>query len=288
MSLNTIEVGPLSASNQVAEAANGVKYVYRRFGATRPDTKPLLFLMHYRGNLDFWDPALVEAIAADREVILFDNAGVGGSTGTTPRTITEMARHVLAFTEALELDKIDLFGFSMGGFVAQEVALLRPHLVRRLVLAGTGPQGGEEMHGYSDPAILESATRAEQDGNDVIELFFEKTPTSVAKGWEALQRIFSRTENHDAPVDATSWRAQFDAIIEWGIPNPTLLNRLAGIKQPTLVAGGDNDRMVPVRNTRLLGENIPNSRVSVYTNAGHGFICQYATEFAAEVNAFLG
>ncbi|GHH82792.1 alpha/beta hydrolase [Streptomyces sulfonofaciens] len=288
MSVSTVEIGQLSAPNLVAEAANGVRYTYRRFGTPRPGTKPLLFLMHYRGNLDFWDPALVDAVAVEREVILFDNAGVGGSTGTTPRSITEMARHVLAFTEALELDTIDLFGFSMGGFVAQEVALLRPHLIRRLVLAGTGPQGGEGMHGYADPAIHAAATRPEQDGNDVIELFFEKTPTSVAKGWEALQRIFSRTENHDEPISVACRTAQLDAIIEWGIPNATLLNRLAGIKQPTLVAGGDNDRMVPTKNTYLLGEHIPHARVSVYANAGHAFISQYPTEFAAEVNAFLG
>src|SRR3954452_20098732 len=136
----------LSAPNLAVAAANGVTYAYRRFGNAAADAPPLVFFQHFRGNLDNWDPALVDPLAEDREVVLFDNAGVAGSTGTTPRTMTAMAHDALRFLEALELDVIDVFGYSIGGFVAQELALVRPQLVRRIVLAGTGPQGGDGMH----------------------------------------------------------------------------------------------------------------------------------------------
>jgi pimeloyl-ACP methyl ester carboxylesterase len=250
-------------------------------------TPPLLFLQHFRGNLDNWDPALVDRIAGEREVILFDNAGVGGSDGTTPPTFTAMARDALAFVDALGLRTIDVLGFSIGGFVAQELTLSRPHVVRRLVLAGTGPQGGERMHGWA-PDVFDMAMADEQGAEHVLFLFFERTQESVAQGWAFVERIFARTEGRDEPVALTARDAQLDAIVTWGIPDASKLNRLAGITQPTLVANGDNDIMVPTPNSRLLAERLPNAELSIYRGAGHGFLFQYPAQFTAEVDDFPG
>jgi pimeloyl-ACP methyl ester carboxylesterase len=277
----------LTARNRTIEASNGVTYAYRCFGERSTDTPPLVLLQHFRGNLDNWDPALVDALAASREVVLFDNAGVGGSTGSTPRTVTAMAHDALRFIEALELDRIDVLGFSLGGFVAQEIVLIRPRLVRRLVLAGTGPQGGDDMHGFADDVYV-SATRDEPGAEDLLALFFERSETSIAAGWEFVERIFSSTDDRDADTTLATRDAQLDAIHTWGIPDPSRLNRLAGITQPVLVANGDNDRMVPTRNTYLLAERLPNAQLKIYPDAGHGFLFQYPLDFAAEVQAFLG
>jgi pimeloyl-ACP methyl ester carboxylesterase len=276
----------LTAPTRFVGAANGVTYAYRRLGVSPAGTPPLVLLQHYRGNLDNWDPALVDAMASMREVILFDNAGVGGSTGRTPRTVMAMAHDALRFLEALELDEIDLLGFSLGGFVAQELALIRPRLVRRLVLAGTGPQGGEDMHGFADDVYV-SATRDEPGAEDLLTLFFERSETSVAAGWAFVERIFARSEDRDAPTTLATRDAQLDAIHTWGIPDPSKLNRLEGIRQPVLVANGDNDRMVPTPNTHLLAARLPDARLRIYSDAGHGFLFQYPREFAAEVQAFL-
>jgi pimeloyl-ACP methyl ester carboxylesterase len=276
----------LAAPNRTVEAANGVTYAYRRLGGTQAGTPPLVLLQHFRGNLDNWDPALVDALVATREVILFDNAGVGGSTGTTPRTVTAMAHDALRFIEALELDEIDVLGFSLGGFVAQELVLIRPRLVRRLVLAGTGPQGGEEMNGFTDDVYV-SATRDEPSAEDLLALFFTPSESSVAAGWEFIGRIVIRAEDRDADTTLATRDAQLDAIHTWGIPDQSKFNRLAAVRQPVLVAGGDNDRMVPTRNSHLLADRLPDARLRIYPDAGHGFLFQYAAEFSAEVEAFL-
>ena len=156
MSATATQVTQLTAPNQTVEAPNGVSYAYRRLGEPSASAPPLVSFQHFRGNLDNWDPALVDALARTREVILFDNAGVGGSTGTVPRTVTAMAHDALSFIDALELREIDVLGYSLGGYVAQELVLIRPRLVRRLVLAGTGPQGGEDMHGFSDEMFVDA------------------------------------------------------------------------------------------------------------------------------------
>ncbi|GAA3071300.1 alpha/beta hydrolase [Pseudonocardia yunnanensis] len=275
-----------TAPNLYIEAGNGITYAYRRFGSTGPEMTPLLFLQHFRGNLDNWDPLLIDAIAAEREVILLDNTGVGGSSGRTPNSVTAMAHDALAFVDALGLRTLDILGFSLGGFVAQELTLIRPHLVNRLVLAGTGPQGGEQMHGFTSD-VLDAATRDEPTGEDFVSLFFERTPTSIGKGWEFVDRICSRTQDRDAPTSLQTRDAQLDAITTWGIPDPTRLHRLSGITHPTLVANGDHDILIPTRNSRLLASNLPNAALSIYPGAGHGFLFQHPEEFAAEVNAFL-
>jgi pimeloyl-ACP methyl ester carboxylesterase len=275
----------LTAPNRTVEAANGVTYAYRRLGDAS-SAPPLVLLQHFRGNLDNWDPALVDTLAVTREVIMFDNAGVGASTGSTPRTVTAMAHDALRFLEALELREVDMLGFSLGGFVAQELVLIRPRLVRRLVLAGTGPRGGEDMHGFADD-VFANATRDEPGAEDLLALFFERSETSIAAGWEFVQRIFARTDDRDAATTLATRDAQLDAIHAWGIPDPSKLDRLAGITQPVLVAGGDNDRMVPTRNSHLLAIRLPDARLRLYPDAGHGFLFQYPGEFSAEVEAFL-
>ena len=276
----------LTAPNRTVQAANGVSYTYRRLGTAVTDTPPLVLLQHYRGNLDNWDPALVDALAAEREVILFDNAGVGASTGETPRTVTAMAHDALRFLDALDVQGVDLLGFSLGGFVAQELTLIRPWLVRRLVLAGTGPQGGEAMHGFADD-VFASAVRDEPGPEDLLALFFTCSESSVAKGWEFVGRIFKRTENRDADTTLATRDAQLDAIHAWGIPDASRLNRLAGIRQSVLVANGDSDRMVPTKNSYLLAEHLPNARLKIYADAAHGFLFQQPVEFATDVGAFL-
>jgi pimeloyl-ACP methyl ester carboxylesterase len=287
MSTSPTAVKPsnLTAPNLSIEAANGVTFAYRRFGNTDTAAPPLVFFQHYRGNLDNWDPALVDPIAQQREIILFDNAGVGGSTGIVPRTITPMAYDALSFLEALGLKQIDILGFSMGGFVAQELTLIRPQLVRRLVLAGTGPQGGHG-HDYSDD-VFGNATVDEPGAEDLLALFFERSETSIAKGLEFIGRIFIRTDERDAPVTLATRDAQLDAVTTWGIPDASRLNRLAGITHPVLAANGNNDRMVPTINTHLLAEHLPNAKLKIYPDSGHGFLFQYPAEFATEVDAFL-
>jgi len=213
----TAELTQLTAPNQRVEAANGVTYAYRRFGNAERGAPPVLFFTHFRGNLDNWDPALVDAIAAQREVLLLDNAGVAGSSGTVPATFTAMARDALAFVDAVGIRTLDVLGYSIGGFVAQELTLIRPQLVRRLVLAGTGPQGGDRMHGW--PAeVLAMAVADEQGAEHLLYLFFERSPESLARGGEFVERIFARTEDRDEPVSLSARDAQLDALTEWGIP----------------------------------------------------------------------
>ena len=280
------ELSQLTARILTVEAGNGVTYAYRRFGDGEAGSPPLLFLQHFRGNLDNWDPLLVDTIAVRREVILVDNTGVGLSSGSVPTTIEEMARDAIAFLDGMEIDRVDLLGYSLGGMVAQELALLRPRIVRRIVLAGTGPRGGQQMHGW----IFDIERTANSPSNGVDELlhiFFEATETSRALGREYLKRAFSRTEGHDTPNGPQVARAQYDAIVEWGIPDPSRLNRLAGITQPTLVANGDNDRMIPTINSQILADRLPNARLRIFPDAGHGFLFQYPREFAELVTEFL-
>jgi pimeloyl-ACP methyl ester carboxylesterase len=273
-----------TASNLTIAARNGTTYAYRRFGQT--DTVPVVFLQHFRGNLDNWDPALIDDIAAGREVILLDNSGVGLSTGTTPRTVRGLARDVLAFADAIGLTTMDLFGFSLGGFVAQEVVLLRPRLVRRLIQAGTGPQGGRGMHAWNEEASAH-AFKDVQDAEDVLYLFFAPTETSQSKGKEFVERIFTRDQDRDQIPALTVRDAQAEAITDWSIPDMSRLARLAGITQPTLVANGSTDLMVPTVNSYLLAGHLPHAELTIYPDAGHGFLFQYPHEFAAEVNNFL-
>ena len=281
----TVPDGQLTAENLSLEVGE-VSFVYRRFGNQQTALPALVMLQHFRGNLDNWDPALVDRLAHEREVILLDNRGVGGSTGVVPENVTTMARDALAFIAALGLKQIDLLGFSLGGHVAQELVLLRPRLVRRLVLAGTAPQGGPNLHRWSED-VYALATPDEPTAEDLLSLFFSGSEESRAKGMESIGRLFQREVDRDEPTDLATRDAQLAAITAWGIPDESKLNRLAGITQPTLVANGDDDTMMHTQNSRLLAEHLPNAQLRIYPNAGHGFLNQYPEKFADDVHAFL-
>jgi pimeloyl-ACP methyl ester carboxylesterase len=278
----------ITTPNLHVEAADGVTYRYRRFGTANTSNLPLLCLVHFRATLDNWDPAFVDDLAAEREVVLVDLAGVGGSTGTTPNTVQQMAANVFSFLDAIQLQRYDLLGFSLGGFIAQEVALSRPWQTRRLILAGTAPRGGQDIHLYSAGLIRDTALLDAPTAESLLILFFEKSASSQAKGIEFLKRLALRTAERDAPSTLAVRDAQLTAISAWGVRDDTRLQRLDSIQQPVLVANGDNDEMVPTKNTYLLAEHLPNAKLSIYPDAGHGFLFQYPAEFAAEVNAFLG
>jgi pimeloyl-ACP methyl ester carboxylesterase len=278
--------GQLTTENLSLEVGD-VSFVYRRFGNERTAAPPLVMLQHFRGNLDSWDPALVDRLAQDREVILLDNRGVGGSTGVVPEDVTTMARDALAFIDALQLKQVDLLGFSLGGYVAQELVLLRPRLVRRVVLAGTAPQGGPDLHRWSDD-VYSHATADEPGADDLLSLFFTQSEESRGKGMESIGRLYQREVDRDEPTDLATRDAQLAAITAWGIPDESKLNRLAGITQPTFVANGDNDTMMHTQNSHLLAERLPNAQLRIYPDANHGFLKQYPEQFADDVHAFLG
>ncbi len=278
--------GFLTAPNSFIDAVNGVRYCYRTVGTSTGGQPPLLLLQHFRGSLDSWDPLLVDQLAAEREVIMVDNTGVGLSSGSTPSTVAEMARDAIAFCAALELTRLDLLGFSLGGFVAQDIALTRPDLVNRLVLAGTGPKGAPGMHGWRKD--IADRARADQPGAEsVLYIFFAHTPTSQALGGEFLGRAFQPRDDQDGPVTFAARDAQYDAVVRWGIPDLSKLERLTGIGQPTLILQGDNDLMIPTRGSHTMAGLIPNATLHIFPDAAHASLFQYPHEAAAVIDAFL-
>jgi pimeloyl-ACP methyl ester carboxylesterase len=272
------------ASTRRVTADNAIEYAYRDLGEGEV---PLVLLQHFRGNLDNWDPALVDTLAADRRVVAFDNVGVGATTGTTPRTIDAMAHEAIAFLEAMEFQRVDLLGFSIGSFVAQEIALIRPDLLRRLVLASAAPQGAAGMHGWA-PEVIGAVGEPETSPQGYLEVFFAPTSTSRDAGQPAAGRIFGRTSDRDKPTTWQTRQAQYDAVCAWGIPNHALLQRIAAIELPVFVANGDSDPMILPRYSYLLAGLLPDARVKIYPDSAHGFLFQHHQEFAADVLAFLG
>jgi pimeloyl-ACP methyl ester carboxylesterase len=268
-----------------AEAPNGISYAYRRFGNAAAGV-PLVFLQHFRGNIDNWDPALIDAVAAGREVILFDNVGVGGTNGTTPATVEEMARDAVVFIGALGLNEVDLFGFSLGGFVAQEIALTRPGLVRRLILAGTGPKGAPGMEEWR-PDVVKGVVVDDIGPEGYVYVFYAHTESSSSAGQASLGRIFQRQEGRDEGPSLESKNAQYQAVLAWGVQDWDAVGRLRDISQPTLILQGDNDIMIPTSASYTMAGLIPNAKVTIFPDASHGSIFQYAAEAASETLAFL-
>jgi pimeloyl-ACP methyl ester carboxylesterase len=273
-----------SLPNKLASAVNGIDYAYRDAGE---GPVPLVLLQHFRGNLDNWDPALIDALASTRRVVAFDNAGVGGSTGTTPHVIEQMAHDAIAFLTALELRHADILGFSIGSFVAQEIALIRPDLVRRLILASSAPRGAAGMHGWA-PEVIGAVGRPETNPEGYLEVFFARSPSSRQAGQDTLRRIYARTEDRDKPTDWATRQAQYDAVCAWGIPDHSQLQRLSGISQPVFVANGDSDPMILPHYSYLIAGLIPQAAVKIYPDSAHGFLFQHHAELAADVEAFLG
>ncbi|GAA4631459.1 alpha/beta hydrolase [Actinoallomurus vinaceus] len=274
----------LKAETSTVEGSNGVTYAYRRLGPQ--GGRPLVLLQHFRGNLDNWDPELVDALAASRDVITFDNVGVAATTGSTPGTFAEMADGAILFTEALGLDRIDLLGFSIGSFVAQEIALARPSLVAKVVLASTAPQGAPGMHGWA-PDVMTAVGEPTTGPEGFLRVFFADSPTSRAAGRQAMGRIYGRTEGQDEPTDWRTRNAQYDAVLKWGTPNFGLLQRLAAIEQPVFIANGDSDPMILPWYSYLTASLIPDASVKIYPDSAHGFLYQHAKAFAADVHEFL-
>jgi pimeloyl-ACP methyl ester carboxylesterase len=276
--------GTYSASpNKLVRAANGIDYAFRETG---DGTIPLVLLQHFRGNLDNWDPALIDDLAASRRVVTFDNTGVGGSSGRTPHTAVQMARDAIAFLDALQVTEADLLGFSIGSFVAQEIALIRPALVRRLVLAASAPQGAAGMHGWAPEvigAIGTPRTRPEQ----YLGVFFASSAASRKAGQAAAGRMNARTQDRDRAVTWETRQAQYDAVCAWGVPDHALLQRLAALTMPVFIAAGDADPMILPHYSHLLAGLIPHARLAIYPDAAHGFLFQHHAQFAADVEAFL-
>jgi pimeloyl-ACP methyl ester carboxylesterase len=271
--------------NELIGAANGIDYTYRDTGAD-DGTIPLVLLQHFRGNLDNWDPALVDALASTRRVVTFDNAGVGGSSGTTPDTVEQMARDAIAFLGAMRFGEADLLGFSIGSFVAQQVTLTRPDIVRKLVLAASAPQGAAGMHGWA-PDVIGAVGKPVPSPDEYLGVFFARSASSQQAGREALGRMNARTQDRDRATTWATREAQYDAVCTWGLPDHALLLRLSAIDKPVFVANGDSDPMILPHYSHLIAGLIPQAAVKIYPDAAHGFLFQHHAEFAADVEAFL-
>jgi pimeloyl-ACP methyl ester carboxylesterase len=271
--------------NGAIHAANGISYAYRDTGGDA-GTVPVIALQHFRGNLDNWDPALIDALAQSRRVIAFDNAGVGGSTGTTPDTVEQMARDAIAFISALGLSQVDLLGFSIGSFVAQEVALRRPALARRVVLASSAPQGAADMHGWA-PDVIGAIGTPQTSPDAYLSVFFAASAASQQAGKEALGRMSARTDDRDVTTTWATREAQYDAVCAWGIPDHSALERVSALEMPVFIANGDSDPMIRPHYSYLLAGLIPQAGVKIYPDSAHGFLFQHHAEFAADVTHFL-
>ncbi len=274
----------LTAPTQFVEAA-GIRFAYRRFG--KPGSVPLVLNMHFTGTIDHWDPWVTDGLAANREVILFDNAGVAGSSGTVPSTAEAMAANAAAFIKALGLAKVDVLGFSMGGFVAQALTEAEPDLVRRLVLVGTGPRGGEAMGSLTPEAQAVFGKTYAQPDDLWLGVFFTPSAASQAAGRAFLQRFRQRTEDRDPETDETVALAQLEAIANWGSKPTDAFGYLRAIAQPTLVINGTHDVIVYSVNSLHLAQNLPNAELILYPDANHGAQYQYPDLFVADVARFL-
>jgi pimeloyl-ACP methyl ester carboxylesterase len=260
----------------------GVEFAYRQLG---PSTGvPVVFLTHLAAVLDNWDPRVVDGIAATHRVITFDNRGVGASSGSTPTTIEEMASDAVAFIRALRFDRVDLFGFSMGGMIAQVIAQAEPQLVRKMILAGTGPAGGEGIDKVTRISYLDTARGLLTRQDPKQFLFFTRTSNGRRAGKEFLARLQERTSDRDKAISVGSFRAQLKAIHQWGQQQPA---DLASIHQPVLVMNGERDKMVPSKNTVELDRRLPNSQLVVYPDAGHGGVFQFHEDFVERALEFL-
>ncbi len=272
-----------TAPTQQVEAGS-ISFAYRRFGSQQGT--PVVFVQHFMGNLDDHDPAITDALAQDREVILFNNAGVASSTGTTPDTIEQTASDAESFIDALGLGQVDLLAHSMGGLVGQQIATDRPELVRKLILVGTGPRGGEGIGAM--PAETEALffTTYEHQEDMWLPILFSPSKESQAAGREFLNRIMARTDR-DAPVAVTSVQAQASAIGVYGARKDPGYAHLAYLRQPTLVVNGNNDIVIPTINSYILQQHLPDATLVLFPDANHGSHFQYHERFVAQVRMFL-
>jgi pimeloyl-ACP methyl ester carboxylesterase len=273
-----------TAPTQFIEAA-GIRFAYRRFG--KKDGIPLVFNIHFLGTMDHWDPLITDGLAADREVIIFDNAGVSSTSGETPSSIYEMARYAEAFVDALGLKQIDLLGFSMGGVIAQQFTLDRPDLVRKIILVGTGPRGGENMQGSTPEGKAIFSAQYEKPEEVWLKVFFSPSEKSQAAGRRFLERHHLRKEDRDLPVAPIVGPAQRAALVAYSVITEDRYSDLKKIKQPTLVVNGSNDVIIYTINAYILQQNLPDATLILFPDSGHGSFYQYPELFIAYANLFL-
>ena len=273
-----------TAPTQFVDAA-GIRFAYRRFGQS--GGVPLVFNMHFIGTMDHWDPLVTDGLAAGREVILFNNAGISSTSGEVPASVEEMAANAAAFIEALGLAKVDVLGFSLGGFVAQALTAANPGLVRRLILVGTGPRGGEAMATLTPEAQAAFGASYANPDELWLDVFFTPTEASQAAGRAFLKRFRLRQEGRDAEVSDKVVPAQIAAIGKWGVPRWGSFDYLREIIQPTLVINGSHDVIVYTANSLILQRNLPNAQLILYPDSNHGSQYQYPALFVADVTRFL-
>ena len=276
----------VTAPTQFLALKGDARYAYRRFGSGAG--LPLLLLQHFTGTLDNWDPALTDGLAAGRELILFDNAGVGRSSGTVPTTVAGMAQHAAAFLEGLGVGTCDVLGFSLGGMVAQQMVRDRPSVFRRLILVGTAPRGGDDIMHLDKPRLATHLQDPSNKGYSVLQkIFFTLTPTGQAAGAAFVERLAERHQDLDRASGPEVASAQMAAFRDWERFTGERFADLRTILHPTLVVNGVYDEMVPVANSYRLAENLPNAVLLTYPDAGHGSLFQYHESFARHAAAFL-
>ena len=262
------------------------RYAYRRFGAG--SGLPLLCLQHFTGTMDNWDPAVTDPLASEREVILFESAGIGRSSGSVPNTIAGMASHALAFLDGLGIGTCDVLGFSLGGMVAQQMALERPSIFRRMMLVGTAPRGGEDIMHLEKPSLAKPLGDPSLQGYAVLQkIFFAPTKSSQAAGAAFIERLMQRGEDREPISGPAVAQAQMAAFREWEQVSGERFSDLRKIHHPTLVVNGIYDEMIPVSNSYWLSAHLPNAVLLTYPDSGHGSLFQFHESFTEQAAAFL-
>jgi pimeloyl-ACP methyl ester carboxylesterase len=282
----TVAASNVSAPTKYLEVGQQ-RYAYRRFGVG--SAPPLLCLQHFTGTLDNWDPAVTDPLALGREVILFDNAGVGRSAGKVPPTIAAMATHALAFLDALDIARCDVLGFSLGGMVAQQIALDRPSIIRRMILAGTAPRGGEDIMHIEKPGLAKYFGDQSLRGKfaRLPGLFFAPTASSQTAAAAFIARLEQRTEDQDPASGPEVAQAQIAAFRDWERFTGQRFADLRDIGQPTLVVHGIYDEMIPLSNAYFLSQHLPNAVLLTYPDSAHGSLFQFHESFTRQATAFL-
>jgi pimeloyl-ACP methyl ester carboxylesterase len=275
---------PSSLAHTTYVDGPSARFAYRRFGTGAG--VPLVLALRFRGTMDHWDPAFLDRLASARDVIIFDNIGHSKTSGTAPATMDALAGGLIEFVEALGLSEIDLLGWSLGGIVVQAATLQRPELVRRLIVAGSSPGGGVPGMPQPDPTIWQVATKPVNDDDDFLYLFFPDSDSARGLGLQSLRRLDARAYSDEhVPVSSEAMTAQLAVIASTG---PSVWDRLTDVAIPVLVANGAHDRMIDSYGSYAMAGRLPNAKVVLYSDAGHGFLFQHIDDFTAEVLAFLG